>query len=79
MPVKKCTEWLKYSRYVKPKFDDSYIIESKCIISNCENYSILKEVAISSLLNILDIIPLLKQVIIKKNLNYIFFTFNIIL
>lgn len=43
--------------------DSSCIIESKCIYNFCNNYdSMVNEVAISSILNIIDVIPILKQV-----------------
>lgn len=64
IPLKKCTEWLKCSKYEKyEKLDCSDIIESKYILNYCNNHdSIMKEMAISSILNILDIVTILKQV-----------------
>lgn len=74
IPLKKCTEWLKCFTYEKYKFDDCCIIESKCILNYCNVYdSMINEVAISSILNILDSVPILKQVII---LNFVLFIYS---
>jgi len=63
--LNKCSDWLQCSKYEKSKYDKSCIIESKNILNYCNNYdSMLNEVAISSILNIVDIVPILKQVIL---------------
>ncbi|XP_060838951.1 uncharacterized protein LOC132920516 [Rhopalosiphum padi] len=63
IPLNKCTDWLQCSKYEKLKYDRSCIIESKYILNYCNNYNcMLNEVAISSILNIVDIVHILKQV-----------------
>jgi len=65
MPLKKCTEWLRCSKYEKSILN-SCMVESESIFNYCNNYnSTVNEMAISSLLNVLDIVPILKQVIRK--------------
>jgi len=64
MPLNKCSDWLLCSKYKKSNYDRSCIIESQYILNYCNNYdSMINEVAISSILNIVDIVPILKQVI----------------
>lgn len=61
----KCTEWLEYSNGEKFKFNNSHMTHSKSIFDHCDiNGSIVDEVAISCILNILDVVNLLKQVIL---------------
>lgn len=65
IPLNKCTDWLQCSNYENFKYDRSYINESKYILNYCNNYDfIINEVAISSILNIVDIVHVLKQVIL---------------
>lgn len=80
IPLKKCTEWLKCSTYEKNKFDDCCIIESKCILNYCNVYdSMINEVAISSVLNILDSVPILKQVILLYFILFFQINFTMVL
>ncbi|KAL5244226.1 hypothetical protein ACI65C_011636 [Semiaphis heraclei] len=73
IPLNKCADWLLSSKYKKSKYDRSCIIESKYILNYCNNYdSMINEVAISSILNIVDIVPILKQV----SLDYLFNFFS---
>jgi len=63
MPLRKCTEWLRCSKYEKSILN-SCMVESESIFNYCNNYdSTVNSMAISSLLNVLDIVPILKQVI----------------
>lgn len=64
IPLKKCAELLESPAYEKSQFD-CCIFESNNILNNCIDYdSVINEVAISSILNILDVVPTLKQVIL---------------
>lgn len=75
IPLNKCSDCLQCSEYEKPKYDRSCIIEAKYILNYCNNYdSMIYEVAISSILNIVDIVPILKQV----SLDYLFNFFSTI-
>ncbi|XP_015374038.1 PREDICTED: uncharacterized protein LOC107168980 [Diuraphis noxia] len=73
IPLNKCSDWILCSKHKKSKYDRSCIIESKYILNYCSNYdSMINEVAISSILNIVDIIPILKQM----SLDYLFNFFS---
>ncbi|VVC25046.1 Hypothetical protein CINCED_3A021537 [Cinara cedri] len=65
IPLKKYSEWLKCKQNDNEEFifdENSGVIESK-LIYNCFNSSdsMMNEVAVSSILNIIDIVPILKQ------------------
>ncbi|XP_060871065.1 uncharacterized protein LOC132945364 [Metopolophium dirhodum] len=71
IPLNKCSDWLQCSKSEKSKYDRSCIIESKYILNYCNNYdSMMNEVAISSILNIVDIVPILKQVSLDYLVNF---------
>ncbi|XP_025191469.1 uncharacterized protein LOC112591762 [Melanaphis sacchari] len=71
IPLNKCTDWLQYSKYGNLKYDRSCINESKYILNYCNNYDfMINEVAISSILNIVDIVHILKQVSLDYLLNF---------
>lgn len=71
IPLNKCTDWLQCSNYENFKYDRSCINESKYILNYCNNYDfIINEVAISSILNIVDIVHVLKQVSLDYLINF---------
>ncbi|CAH1715507.1 unnamed protein product [Aphis gossypii] len=71
IPLNKCTDWLHCSNYENLKYDRSFINESKYILNYCNNYDfIINELAISSILNIVDIVHVLKQVSLDYLINF---------
>lgn len=65
IPLKKYLEWLNCTQNDNQEsiFDDSCVIKSKYIYNFCNSFnSMMNEVAVSSILNIIDIVPILKQV-----------------
>lgn len=75
----KCTDWLRCSTYEKSNLN-SCMVKIESILNCSSNYdSVMYEVAISSVLNVLDIIPILNQVIQMCSVfifNFTSLTFN---